>query len=183
MKMKFLGVIAFMAGLSTLPAAATTYNISESAFSLSVLGTITTDGDTGVLSAADITSWSLTVSGDGTPITLNNADFTLTLLGNDLSATATTLSFNFGGPGTLSFYSPACYPCANVTYITGFFELGASQSQDNVSFWPVPESGNLVIGTTPLPAALPLFASGLGAMGLLGWRRRRKNTAPTLAAV
>lgn len=29
--------------------------------------------------------------------------------------------------------------------------------------------------STPLPAALPLFASGLGAMGLLGWRRKRKN--------
>jgi hypothetical protein len=28
---------------------------------------------------------------------------------------------------------------------------------------------------TPLPAALPLFASGLGAMGLIGWRRRRKG--------
>jgi hypothetical protein len=30
---------------------------------------------------------------------------------------------------------------------------------------------------TPLPAALPLFASGLGALGLLGWRRKRKQTA------
>jgi PEP-CTERM motif len=27
---------------------------------------------------------------------------------------------------------------------------------------------------TPLPAALPLFTSGLGALGLLGWRKRRK---------
>ena len=35
----------------------------------------------------------------------------------------------------------------------------------------------LEIGTTPLPAALPLFAAGLGAMGLLGWRRKRKNAA------
>ena len=26
---------------------------------------------------------------------------------------------------------------------------------------------------TPLPAALPLFATGLGALGLLGWRRKR----------
>lgn len=34
---------------------------------------------------------------------------------------------------------------------------------------------------TPLPAALPLFAAGLGAMGLFGWRRRRK--AASLAAV
>ena len=28
--------------------------------------------------------------------------------------------------------------------------------------------------TTPLPAALPLFATGLGALGLVGWRRKRK---------
>jgi hypothetical protein len=31
--------------------------------------------------------------------------------------------------------------------------------------------------TTPLPAALPLFASGFAMMSLLGWRRKRKNTA------
>jgi hypothetical protein len=27
---------------------------------------------------------------------------------------------------------------------------------------------------TPLPAALPLFATDLGGLGLLGWRRKRK---------
>ena len=31
----------------------------------------------------------------------------------------------------------------------------------------------VVVTTTPLPAGLPLFASGLGALGLLGWRRKR----------
>lgn len=31
--------------------------------------------------------------------------------------------------------------------------------------------------TTPLPAALPLFANGLGALGLLGWRRKKKAAA------
>jgi len=30
---------------------------------------------------------------------------------------------------------------------------------------------------TPLPAALPLFATGLGALGLLRWRRKRKAKA------
>ena len=35
------------------------------------------------------------------------------------------------------------------------------------------------IAPTPLPAALPLFASGLGALGLLGWRRKRKNAVIT----
>ena len=29
----------------------------------------------------------------------------------------------------------------------------------------------------PLPAALPLFATGLGALGLYGWRRKRKANA------
>jgi hypothetical protein len=30
---------------------------------------------------------------------------------------------------------------------------------------------------TPLPAALPLFTSGLGALGLLAWRRKKKAAA------
>jgi hypothetical protein len=34
---------------------------------------------------------------------------------------------------------------------------------------------------TPVPAALPLFATGLGMVGLLGWRRKRK-IAPITAA-
>jgi hypothetical protein len=40
---------------------------------------------------------------------------------------------------------------------------------DNIVVTPTP--------ATPLPATLPLFASGLGALGLLGWRRKRKAQA------
>ena len=36
---------------------------------------------------------------------------------------------------------------------------------------------DLQIFPTPLPATLPLFATGLGALGLLGWRRKRKLAA------
>ena len=35
------------------------------------------------------------------------------------------------------------------------------------------------VSTAPLPAALPLFATGLGAMGLFGWWRKRKARAIT----
>jgi hypothetical protein len=33
---------------------------------------------------------------------------------------------------------------------------------------------------TPLPAALPLFATGLGGLGLLGWRRKRRAPSSDL---
>src|SRR5262249_48695555 len=34
-----------------------------------------------------------------------------------------------------------------------------------------------LIAIVPVPAALPLFATGLGALGLFGWRRKRKAAA------
>ena len=43
-------------------------------------------------------------------------------------------------------------------------------------------TGSAQIAATPLPAALPLFATGLGAIGLLGWRRKRKAAAAIAAA-
>jgi hypothetical protein len=49
----------------------------------------------------------------------------------------------------------------------------ATIDYDNLSF---------DVSQTPLPAALPLFATGLGAMGLFGWRRKRKNVAAIAAA-
>ena len=33
------------------------------------------------------------------------------------------------------------------------------------------------LNETPLPGALPLFVTGLGALGLLGWRRKWKASA------
>jgi hypothetical protein len=36
---------------------------------------------------------------------------------------------------------------------------------------------NSIPSGVPLPAALPLFATGIGALGLLGWRRKRKAQA------
>ena len=45
-----------------------------------------------------------------------------------------------------------------------------------------PATGSASTEATPLPAALPLFATGLGALGLFGWRRKRKNVAALVAA-
>jgi hypothetical protein len=44
----------------------------------------------------------------------------------------------------------------------------------NYSLLISPGVGNAPVSSTQLPAALPLFATGLGALGLLGWRRQRR---------
>jgi hypothetical protein len=36
------------------------------------------------------------------------------------------------------------------------------------------------LSTVPVPAALPLFAGGLGALGLFGWRRKKRAQASSI---
>ena len=46
--------------------------------------------------------------------------------------------------------------------------------------WLTAQATDPAVSAAPLPAALPLFASGLGAMGLFGWwRRKRKGIGAT----
>jgi len=64
------------------------------------------------------------------------------------------------------------------------FVLGAFTTPGVYNVGPISMSSDavLTVSETPLPAALPLFASGLGALGLLGWRRKRKHAAAIAAA-
>jgi len=41
-------------------------------------------------------------------------------------------------------------------------------------------TGVAPVSNTPLPAILPLIATGLGALGLLGWRKKRKAAVSLL---
>jgi hypothetical protein len=65
------------------------------------------------------------------------------------------------------------------TVFYAFFEDGGGGSIDFDDM--VVRITDPPITTTPLPGALPLFATGLGALGLLGWRRKRKNAAAIAA--
>ena len=73
----------------------------------------------------------------------------------------TTLAFS---PGFLSTGSLTFTYSGNGQFGSGVINLVAAQ--------PTGTGNN---STTPLPAALPLFATGSGLLGFLGWRRKRKN--------
>lgn len=61
------------------------------------------------------------------------------------------------------------------------FFAGLSFTDLSPAVMAIPEL-NIETGSTavvPLPAAFPLFAGGLGLMGLLGWRRKKAESALT----
>jgi VCBS repeat-containing protein len=76
-----------------------TYNIDLVNGTTSVIGTVTTDGSTGVLSASDILDWHLSLTAGGNTVGLvgpgSHGDSYFVIQGNDFTATTTGLFFNF----------------------------------------------------------------------------------------
>ena len=105
----------------------------------------------------------------------------------------TITQFAFDGSGTLTLYSNAASGKAIVGTpdiaigINGWAYGEASSvwySQDQYGH-TLTTSGEATIndvtgqgpGQAPVPAALPLFVTGLGGLGLLGWRRKKRAAA------
>jgi hypothetical protein len=59
---------------------------------------------------------------------------------------------------------------------------GSSEQLFYGTLYTNPTDLAFTLSSTPLPAALPLFAGGLGALGLLGGRRKRKGAAAVTIA-
>jgi hypothetical protein len=121
-----------------------------------------------------------------TPLTLG-ATFTKTFttaLGTfveNLTVTSRTTgaqSLGIAASGTITetvLISGALLASAPVFYSASYTQNGGPGAQINASFND--STPAVTSAPTPLPAALPLFATGLGALGLLGWRRKRKALA------
>jgi hypothetical protein len=195
-------VLSFWAGVvlfGVSPANALTYDlVNDSSGTYEVTGFIETDGNFGVLTDGDLINWGLNVS-VGTSNTVmngpqgNTSDYAI--LGNDFTATSSGLFFNFGDPNPgllefLGFYGFVCFQnqdacLANNAYADSTLLLdvfGANTDPDALG--PISESGTVefAIAETPLPGALPLFATALGGLCLLGWRKKRKASAALAAA-
>jgi hypothetical protein len=173
---------AFAVGLASLLGTAVAGNaatINYLMFPLrpSVNGFIETDGTFGTLSQSNIVDFSITVTLNGVSGTITSANNTIDpfLVGNALSATPNDLIFDFTANGYLQFSAPSqgsvlfcgtgdlCFP-------NFVIQIMNSTGVQYLAHNPGGES----IGLTPIPGAFPLFATGLGVLGLLGWRRKRK---------
>ena len=104
---------------------------------------------------------------------------------NDQSSSFFQFLVDPDGPGTLSGFIPLS---SNVNFGSGFntitlatfIDLGTSDFFRIINGGTGNSGGQisgLSITAVPIPAALPLFGAGLGVLGLLGWRRKRKAAA------
>jgi hypothetical protein len=113
-------------------------------------------------------SYYLDPTNTGTPVNLNE------LMGSFVNSAGKVIVAFAIGDGPFSMTAPVG---------TAFLLLGMNDDifHDNTGSLNVDVAGSTAVAT-PLPAALPLFVTGLGVLGLLGRRRKRKAAAARAVA-
>jgi hypothetical protein len=188
--------------LGATPAAAVTYNVDLTlddyvldnntlltGGSVILTGQIVTDGTIGLLAGANFLSWSFTVAdstssgslssaGPGTVETGVSSLFTATA--TELIVAAGNWHFRLQGDPVIGyfemldnvFYATVC------TFGCPAYSDGAYGAEELLSgSYPYVLGMASSVAPVPLPAALPLFGTGIALLGLLGWRRRRAAAA------
>ncbi len=168
--------------LSPLAASASSirYDIDESFQSVTEVGTITTDGATGVLTGSDILGFDIVVTDADGSARITGILGSATVNGTDLLATASGLYFDFNAAAgeyfDLSNFSGAtqvCFgACVNpyATRLAAFVKNGSvieSAPRLGVEEIASPET----VAATPEPSGLALL--GTGVLGVAGVVRRR----------
>jgi hypothetical protein len=176
-----IGALSGFCGL----ASATVYNVNLAVGTGSAIGTITTDGITGVLGNTDILDWNIVLNGNpGNIFTLlgptsgSNSNFIQG--GNSFTATGTTLDFNFSSSGFALFQNPSNGSGINYLCFAGqvcgefgnAINLGTNVFGVNTS----PQTGIQVVATTAVPEP-ETYGMMLAGLGLMGFIVRRKKTA------
>jgi hypothetical protein len=190
-------VLAAAIALSSSPSQATTitYDIDLSVGSTgSVTGTITTDGALGLnfVPNSDFIAFDLLLNDGTTTATISSAStFGVSqgglglLLPPPFFGDSSGIGYNFASnidltlstaTASLSFCSsptPSA-PCNSAPNIS--LQIGSDPLLSTSEPREIVEIGTAAIAT-PAPASLILFWTGVGGLGLLGWRRKRRAQA------
>jgi hypothetical protein len=187
-----VAVTAFAAILTSAPSHASTLSFDFSfTNTLGVTpGTVTgqiyglSDNATSAATAVIIDSYPAILGSVATPFDILSYPL---VAGNPNSVVANSFTVAGGQITNVNFYADGqCLPSPPCGYAPLFLYLGTGSSPSAYVFGasdPLTglsngavqaESDFITFTPTPLPATLPLFATGLGALGLLGWRRKRE---------
>lgn len=194
-----IGIAGGLALAGELKASDITYDVNLPFGVGGIVGTITTDGNTGVLGASDILGWNLIGTGNGASFNWLNTNSGVAVGNNtdvfnpnagtpDLTATATDIFFNFSATdgGYLVFQTSPFY--GGQTYL-GFGAENQSDVFQGLAVVPInqgdpstiskPESGNQIIAVAvPELPCTPLLGFGLGALAVFSRRFRLTDQRP-----
>ena len=157
-----------------------TYNFNESIGSVTATGTLETDGTIGVISTSNIVAYDLTLSNGTDSFTIDSSVLGAEFVGgNNLTATATALFFNFNSTDAGLFIADGnnyvCDVSGSHTTCSGssasieiYFD---GHQYDSGVLSGVQQIGTVPTSATPEPSSLALL--GTGVLALAGGIRRR----------
>src|SRR5262245_42151385 len=146
----------------------------------------------------DVALYNFDLTGQTPSPPYNSVGINFVFNGATVAATGTFDFFDaLNGGGSLVSHIVSGIPTASINFsafgapaagiLDGIFSIRLAAAGDTFEVVDVSAQGFNAAGVatplipgelvTPLPATLPLFAGGLGALGLLGWRRKKKPEA------
>jgi hypothetical protein len=155
------------------------FSFTDSSNAVVASGSFSYDSShSGQLSYGDLSSFSITLAGHQYDLSFVNSVSNYVYFGYDTTSNSFVPA---SVPGSVGNY-PGILSAINASLNQGFFfdPLASMSGPGNDGLFTEYASATTLTATsysisqTPIPAALPLFASALGGLGFLGFRRKKQ---------